>query len=545
MENEGALAEPAPRRDIARSSITPRGRAIGQAALIIMLGNLTGSLLGFARQFVMAKVFGDTAGTDAFVAASIVPQMFYDLTIGAAISAALIPTFSEIVERRGAAALVRPFGSVLLLAWLVLTAVVTVLLLAAQPFMSLILWGYHLHAHAGALPLAVEMVRILIPSLLFLGTSAVLLSTLYSLRRFTVPAFASALYHVGVIGGAIFLARPLGPVALAVGALAGAAAQAAVQVPALLRSGVSLRPRLELSPEVRHVIRLYAPVAAGLMISIVGQIIDLDFKSELATGSITAMQFATTLTQFPIGIAVAAMSFAVLPAISADAAFDRMTQFKDTLALGIRLVLFVTIPAAVGYMVLATPIASLLYQHGKFDPAGTTRTATALVGYAVQIPFVGVDQLLIFSFYARKNTVTPMLVGVFGVLLYIGSAWLLLPRWHIFGLALANTIQNSVHGLILVGLLFLGVGTLRGRGIMPALGKAVVAAAAMGAVAWVLAQGLAGAVNTHLLLGQAVEVLVPVTIGTTLYIGTALALGCAELDMLWQIMRREPLSLTS
>src|SRR5579884_3290815 len=174
MDGEGALTGAAARRDEVEveMGVSSRGRAIGKAAFIIMLGNLTGSMLGFARQFVMAKVFGDSAGTDAFVAASIVPQMFYDLTIGAAISAALIPTFSEIVERRGSAALARPFSSVLLLAWLILAVVVGGLMLAAQPFMSLILWGYHLHAHAGALPLAVEMVRVLVPTLLFLGTSA-------------------------------------------------------------------------------------------------------------------------------------------------------------------------------------------------------------------------------------------------------------------------------------------------------------------------------------------------------------------------------------
>ena len=117
------------------------------------------------------------------------------------------------------------------------------------------------------------------------------------------------------------------------------------------------------------------------------------------------------------------MSFAVLPSISSDAAFQRMDAFKDTLAAGMRLVLFLTIPAALGLIALSTPIVSLVYQHHALTAADASHISTALNGYAIQIPFVGIDQMLIFSFYARKDTLTPMLVGVAGVLIYIISAW--------------------------------------------------------------------------------------------------------------------------
>jgi putative peptidoglycan lipid II flippase len=512
-------------------------RRIGTAAVIIMLGNLTSSALGFVRQAVIAKVFGATLGTDAFFAASIVPQMFYDLTIGAAVSAALIPTFSEIIETREHGALWDLLGSILALAWLALTAIIVLLIVFARPLMTLLLWGYHTHLRAGALDLSIEIARILIPTLWFLGTSAILLSALYSLRRFTVPAFASALYHLGVIAGALLLAHRLGIIALPIGALVGAAGQAAIQVPALLRAGGRLRLRIVFTPEVRQVIRLYGPVAAGLLVSIAGQIIDLGFKSELRGGSITAMQFATTLTQFPIGIAVAALSFAVLPSISADAAFGRMDQFKDTLVTGMRLVLFLTIPAAVGYIVLATPIVSLLFQHGHFRPAATARTALALSGYAIQIPFVGIDQLLIFSFYARKNTVTPMMVGIAGVGIYLGSAVILLPRYHILGLALANTIQNSAHGLILLVLLLLSIGTLGGRGLLTSIGTSLIAAGAMAASAGGLAMALASHLDTKLLPGQVVEALVPIAIGAFAYLAAAALMRSRELGLIVTLAR--------
>jgi putative peptidoglycan lipid II flippase len=517
-------------------------RAVGAAAVILMAGNLVGSVLGFARGAVIARVFGANVHTDAFFAASIVPQMFYDLTIGAAVSAALIPTFSEIWNRKGRTGLAHTAGAVLTLAWIVLAVLIAILIVLARPLMSLLLLGYQQHLRAGALDEAVPIARILVLSLFFLGTSAVLLSTLYAMSRFRVSAFAGSCYHLGIIAGAVLLARPLGILALPVGAIAGAAAQASVQVPSLLRHVGRVRVHLEITPDVRRILRLYAPVAVGLLVSIAGQVIDLIFKSHLGEGPITWMQIATTLVQFPIGIAAAAMSFAVLPSISADAATGRVAQFKETLTLGMRLVLFLSIPAAIGYLALANPIVALLFQHGKFTAHDTSRTATALIGYAIQIPFVGIDQLLIFAFYARRNTVTPMLIGVVGVGVYVVSALILAPELNVLGLALANTIQNSTHGLILLGLLIAAIGTLEGTGLAVGLSRICASAAIMGAGVVAAAVALHAHLHGSGLRVWAPEVLLPMALGLVLYVGASAALRSPELGLFWDLARRRPLS---
>lgn len=523
------------------ASFASRGMgAIGAAALVLMAANLTGSVLGFVRQAIVIRVFGENVGTDAFFAASVVPQMFYDLTIGAAISAALIPTFTEIYHKRGRDELARTAGAVLGLAWIVLLAVTTLLILFAQPLVAAILHSNHKHLGSSGISQAANILRYLLPTLFFLGTSAVLLSTLYSVRRFTVSAFAPSLYHLGVIGGALALARPLGVLALPIGAVAGSVGQAAIQLPAVMRRVGRLPLRLALTPDVRRILRLYVPVAVGLIVSLGGQVADLGFKWQLAAGGLTAMQVATTLTQFPIGLAVAAMSFAILPSISADAAFDRLEQFKHTLAIGMRLVLFLTVPAAVGYIVLATPIATI-FQHGKVSSQATTWTAAALTGYAIQIPFVGIDQLLIFAFYARKNTITPMLVGVLGVGIYVGSALILLPRLQIFGLALANTIQNSLHGVILLIILSATIGRLHGAGLLAGLGKTALAGVFMGAVAGPLGAGLHARLHPHSLIATLGAVLLPIALGAGVYLAAARVLRSEELGMMMDIaMRRRP-----
>jgi putative peptidoglycan lipid II flippase len=512
-------------------------RAIGVAAAIIMFGNLSTSLLGFVRQAVLSHTFGTgTIQTDSFVAASIVPQMFYDLTIGAAVSAALIPTLTSLLDREGKEAVARLSGAVLGLVWLVLALVVTVLVVAAHPLMSILLHAGG-NKHPGELAQSVTLVRILLPSLFFLGSSAVLLATLYSLRRFTVSAFATAFFHLGIIGGAVLLARPLGIASLALGAVVGAAVQAVVQVPALFRAGIRPRIRLALTPEIRGVLRLYAPIALGLLVSMAGQVIDLNFKDSLETGAIASMAFATTLTQFPIGIAVAALSFAILPSLSTAAAMDVMHDFKATLTFGMRFVLFLTIPAAIAYLALGVPIVRLLFQSGHSTPADTTRTASALFGYAPQIPFVGIDQLLIFAFYARKNTKTPMLIGVVGVGIYAASALLLSPALHVFGLALANTLQNSLHGLILLVLLVASIGTLRGHGLGESILRTCVAGAAMAIVAVFTSYALQP-VSSVGLAARLAQVLLPALCAVVVYIAVAAALKSRELDMLLVLARR-------
>jgi len=508
------------------------GSAIGGAAFIIMLGNLTSSVLGYVRQAVMAAVFGANHATDAFVAASVVPQMFYDLAIGAAVGAALIPTFTAILERESREELWQTLGAVIGLVWLVLATLVVIIALAAQPVMNLLLIGYSAHLSPGQAALAPGILRILIVTLFFLGTSAVLQATLITLRRFVATAFASAFYHLGIIVAAVTLAGRFGIVALPIGAVCGAAAQVLFQIPSLFRQGLKFRPRLSFTPEVRRIIRLYLPVAAGLIVSIVGQIIDIIFKSELKGGTITEMLFATTLTQFPIGIGVAALSLAIMPSLSADAHAGRLDEFKDTLAAGLKFVVFLTVPAAVGYFVLSQPIVMLLYHHGHMNPVEARGVSTALLGYAIQIPFVGIDQLLIFAFYARGNTITPMLVGVAGVCVYIVAALALISPFGILGLALANTIQNSAHALVLLGLLLTALGVLSHRGVWTSLARTAVAAIAMAAGAlgsYQLARAVAGGTA---LGDRLIDVALPVAIGGAIYLGTAFALRSDEVQVL-------------
>jgi putative peptidoglycan lipid II flippase len=202
-----------------------------------------------------------------------------------------------------------------------------------------------------------------------------------------------------------------------------------------------------------------------MIVTIAGIVIDRNLASGLEVGSLSIMNYATRLIQFPLGLVGTATSFAVLPLLSKYASAlvaarqagesdtDAAEGYRETLTFGVRIVLLLMLPATLGLMVLREPLVQVLFERGVFTSEDTARTALVFLAYAPQLPFTALDQLLIVAFYARKDTRTPVVVGVVTVLLYLVSALALIGPLDVAGLALANAIQNSVHGLILLALL--------------------------------------------------------------------------------------------
>ncbi len=247
----------------------------------------------------------------------------------------------------------------------------------------------------------------------------------------------------------------------------------------------------------------------------------------------TAMRLATTLIQFPVGLVAAALSFAVLPTLSEHVRAGNTERFKETLLLGFRIGLLLMIPAAAGLIVLREPIVALLFQHHNYSQQDAARTAVALQNYAYQLPFVAMDQLLIAAFYARKNTIIPVVVGMISILGYLAIA---LPFWSTIGmpaLAFANTVQNSLHAIILLILLRMVIGHLRLREIVPTVLKILVATAAMVTIAWG-AQIILGhfpIFSLDRLIGQFLTVAIAGGLAVFVYLGAVLLLRIEEIGL--------------
>jgi len=389
--------------------------------------------------------------------------------------------------------------------------------------------------------LTLQYSQIIFFSLVALGPFAVLLAALYALKEFGWPAFATVSYHVGIIIGAIvggLLGQHyFGYLGLAFGVLLGALGEIALLIPGMRNQHLRYQFVLNLkNPALRHIVKLYIPVSLSFLISMGLIFLDQRLASKTPGGgaaNYTAMRLATTLIQFPVGLVAAALSFAVLPTLSEHVRAGNTERFKETLLLGFRIGLLLMIPAAAGLIVLREPIVALLFQHHNYSQQDAARTAVALQNYAYQLPFVAMDQLLIAAFYARKNTIIPVVVGMISILGYLAIA---LPFWSTIGmpaLAFANTVQNSLHAIILLLLLRIVIGHLRLREIVPTVLKILVATAAMVAIAWG-AQIILGhfpIFSLNRLIGQFLTVAIAGGLAVFVYLGAVLLLRIEEISL--------------
>jgi putative peptidoglycan lipid II flippase len=313
--------------------------------------------------------------------------------------------------------------------------------------------------------------------------------------------------------------------ALAVGLVVGALAQFLLQAGGLAPFWRAYRPRIDLSdPAVRRILALAGTVATGLVVTIIGQLIDRNLAASLPEGSLSAMDYATRVIQFPLGIVGLAVSFAILPTLSQFDPADEagLEGYREALVFGLKLVLMLMLPAFVVLATLSYPLIGLIFERGAFNPTNTQLTADIFRFYSPMLPLTGIDYLLINAFYARQNVRTPVIVGAVCVLIYLVVALSTIGPLQARGLALANAIQNSSHALILLWLLRRGVPGLRlGWSLGPFLARVTPAAAALGVLLLFLWPPLS-------VLGTFTGLVVSVALACAVYTGMLLALGVSE-----------------
>jgi putative peptidoglycan lipid II flippase len=434
-----------------RGPAAPSGvarRLIGAAGLVA-LGSILSRLLGLVRDPVMAQFFGRNLVTDSFIQAQTLSTVVYDLLVSGMVGAALIPTLSRLAARDNFDEFWRVANAVFAIGALVLIVIVGAMEALAPLLVHVMSGGYD----AATLAREIVLARLMIPTVLLMGLSAAGTAILYSLHRYRWPALAIACINLGVIVGMLALHR-MGIISAAFGLLAGAAAQLLLQALALRQARMPFRPRLDWRhPEVRHIGRLYLPVAAGFLMSslVVGG--ERHLYSLAAAGGLSAAQYATRLLQVPLGLVSTAVSMAILPTISRYAEATDWSAYRRMVATGLNVSVLLTLPVAAVLAVLAGPVVELLFVHGAFRQADAQATIVAFWLFAPQLPFAAADQVLINAYYAMHDTRTPNAVYFVVAVLWAVVA---IPGVRIFNwpsLVAANTIQNCAHAVILFALL--------------------------------------------------------------------------------------------
>ncbi|HVU10190.1 MAG TPA: murein biosynthesis integral membrane protein MurJ [Phototrophicaceae bacterium] len=529
--------------------------SVVKASGILAFGNIASRVLGMARDIAITTLFGASRATDAFYVATLVPKTLYDVMIGGQLNGAIIPVLSEVVTKEGQKALWQVLSILLSLVTVVLSALVLIILIFAPQIVTLVGGGYDAPTQA----LAADLLRLTSPALLFLSLFAVLSGTLYAMRSFTLPAMAGALFNGCIVLGTILLAPPLQVVtivsatsvqwiaarpidgirAAVLGWLIGAFVQMISQIPGLRAARVHFTLNWR-HPALIKIGKLYIPIMFSLIIDAALRFLSFNFASQTGNNSLSYMNWATTLIQFPQGLVATAISIAILPTLARQSVLARAGErpFKDTLGLGLRLAIMLIIPAAVGLFVLALPIVSLIFEHGAFTSADSVITSLALRYYLLGLPFAAVDLLLVYAFYARQDTLTPALIGLVSLVAYTIVALVLLPTFGLFALMLADSAKQLTHCVLSAIILSRRMNGFGDQRLPLTIGKSILAAGVMGALGLVTLPIFERVIGTDGLIRQIVLVGVAGGLGLIVFMALAALLRLEELRWLAGLIRQ-------
>lgn len=517
-------------------------RQIARAAGTVMIAILLGQLAGLVRGILVARAFGASPELDAFFAANRVSETLFLLVAGGALGSAFIPTFTGLLAREDKDSAWRLASSLANAVTLTLSLLAALTALFAPQVVRFAL-APGLAADPKLFALTVSLLRIQLVSAVLFGLGGLIVGVLNAHQIFLVPALTPALYQLGIIFGALFLAPSMGIYGLAWGVVIGAVLYLVVQLPSIFKlithhsSLITFSLGLQDS-NVRQVLLLMGPRLIGVAVVQLNFWVNTWLASQMAGGSVTGLYYGFSLMLMAQAAIAQSIAIAAMPTFSAQHALGKQDEMRSSLASSLRGVILLALPASVGLMVLRQPIISLLYQRGEFDERSVEIVAWALLWYAAGMLGHSIMEVLTRAFYAQHDTKTPVIIGTAAMLLNIVFSVAFARLFESIGwmphggLALANSLATALEATALFVMMRKRLNGIEGGHIL------------RGAIPFSVAGALmALAIFGWLRFGEtfSVWVLVPVAvaIGGAVYFGILFALRVPEIGYVVSgVMRR-------
>ena len=484
------------------------------------------TILGFFREVVNAKYFGTQWEMDTFLAAVVIPTILFGVFNGALVSA-LVPTFAEYLSRGREEDAWTLGNTILNLLLIVVTGCAILGYVFAPYYVPWIAHGFP----APQLGVAIHMTRDLMPSIVAVSVSGVLSAMLNAYHRFRAASILGIALNVVTIAAVMLLFRRYGIFALVFGTTAGLFAQALVQLPSFFSIG-KYRATIDLRhPGLGKMAVLLGPIIVGGAAGQLALFFDRYFASTLSPGYIAGMNYATKLVGFPQQIFAATIATVIFPLLAAHFARDNRRAIARSIETGLRLVNFITVPAACALFVLAHPLVQTLFERGSFGASATDLTASLLPFAAIGLIALAANVVLTRCCFACRETMWPVAISVVAVVLNILLSLVWLPTLGARGLLLANSVSQLAQTVLLLLLLQRLVSGIRWSILLTSSAKIVGSAAAMvAALHWIQALGVTPettlASRAWFLFGQ-------VAIGGIVFVAAAKFIGVPELELAW------------
>ncbi len=512
--------------------------SVVKAAGVIGIATFSSRILGFIRDIVLARLFGATPAADAFFVAFRIPSLLRELFAEGAMSSAFIPVFTEYRTMRTKQEAWELASAVFTTLLTVVTFVTLAGILVAPWLVQLLAPGFQ--ESPDKLALTTLLARVMFPYLLFISLAALAMGILNSVRAFAAPAFSPLFLNVFIIVGALFVAPRLPEpiIGVAIGVVAGGAAQFAMQLPSLKLRGLLFGFRFEPGHAgLKRIGLLMVPSLLGLSVTQINLTVSTVLGSFFPGGP-TYLFYGMRLIQFPLGIFGVALATAILPTLSAQAARGAMDELRATLGFGLRMILFIMVPAMLGLILLRTPIVHLFFEHGSFTAHDTAETALAVLCYSVGLWAFGGVRIIVATFYSLQDTKTPAIAAAIAVAANIFFSLLLMSSLRAAGLALATALAAMVNGGVLVAVLNRRLGGVEWQSVGRSALRVAVACMPMLLICWWTTNSTvweqpASWVEKGVILAA---VIVASVVG---YLGSHMLLGSEELAVVRDMVRRK------
>lgn len=482
---------------------------------LMMMITLGGKLLGLLRDRLLTVNYGSGMEANAFLTASRIPRVFFDTVFASAISASLIPVFSELLRKKGKKEAMDFAGNFITVMGLLCALLTGLGMVFAPQLTAFFADGYDAETAA----LCAHLTRVMMPTVLFTGVAFSFVGILQSLGEFNVPAAISLVSNCAVILYYFTLNDRYGIEGLAVTFLIAWLLQALVQIPSLVKRGYYYKPSLSLKSEgMKKVFALMLPVMVSTWVLPINQTINSKFGSRLFDGAgVSALELAYNLFTVIAGVFVLSVTNYIFPRLSRENADGDREALKGTIRGTMHTVMVIVLPMTVGLFVMANPIVDFIYGGGKFDTFSVQITARALTYMALGMIGYAVQAVLCRVYFAEQEGKAPLVAGCASILVNIALCMALTDAFDVAGVAVASAVSFAVNGL----LLYLPLGrrglAFADKEFMLDMGKAVLAAVVMGVSVYGVRLWLSARV------GRLLALVIPVGVGVVIY-GAALVL---------------------
>lgn len=495
-------------------------------------------ILGLFRDMIQANYMGTGTRMDAFTIAFTIPNLLRRLTGEGAMTAAFIPVFTQQKKEQAKEELWK-FAHYFFFDLSVIMALITVLGVVFAPVLVKII-SIGFKDIAGKWDLTITLTRFMFPYIFLISLAALAMAILNSFHKFFIPAFTPVLFNLSIITLAVvFAGRAEEPAyVFAAGVVVGGVLQLAFQIPFLLRQGMRFKPMVSFAhPAVRKVGKLMIPGIFGAGLYQINYALSRMIASVLEEGSVSSLYYAARVQELTLGLFSIALSIALLPTFSDQAARQDVDGMKKTLVYSFKLVFLVTFPAMVGLLILNRPIIQVLFQRGEFDQQSTLMSASCLFFFAFGIPFISGVRIIAPAFYSLKDIKTPVIVASFIMALYILLSLLLMNPLRVGGIALALSISSVINLIVLFYLLEKKIGNIPKKGILISALKSAFSAAGMGAVVWLFSRQFE--LEQMIFLQKLGIIAAAVSIGVVVYLMLNLLFSHEDLRSLKDVFSKE------